>query len=89
MDNYQICDKKANQVKECLSEILNIPTHAIVVYKQQINTLDALNRIIIKFGKYCYSIRKYDFYDTPIDYLVKDIISRYVTHIIDRVDEEG
>lgn len=79
--------EKSIQLQEYLSEILCLPLDKIVVYEQRVYPLEHLNRICIKFGKYCFSIRKDDFYEIPTDFLVKDIISRYTTYIIDRINE--
>lgn len=81
-----INDKELKQIKEYLSEILNISPYVIVVYEQQLYPIDYLNRVFIKFDKYCYSIRKKDFYEVPIDFIVKDIILRYTVHVIDRIN---
>ena len=86
-DLYQICGKKANQVKEYLAEILYIPLYEIFVYEQLDIISPPLKRIVIRFNNYFYSIRERDFYEMPIDFIVKDIISRYTTYIIDRINE--
>ena len=86
-DLYQIFGKKANQVKEYLAEILHIPLYEIFVYEQFGIISPPLKRIVISFNEYFYSIREDDFYDIPIDFIVKDIISRYATYIIDRINE--
>ena len=86
-DLYQICDKKANQVKEYLAEILHIPLYEIFVYEQLDIISPPLKRMVVIFNEYVYSIRECDFYEAPIDFIVKDIISRYTTYIIDRINE--
>lgn len=84
-DFNQIYDNKANQVKEYLAKILYIPLYEISVYEQL--DITTLKRIVIRFNEYFYSIRECDFYEIPIDFIVQDIMSRYTTYVIDRINE--
>lgn len=83
----QIYDKKANQVKEYLAEILCVPLHEIFVYEQLDIISPPLKRMVIRFNEHFYSIGKYGFYEAPVDFIVKDIISRYTTYVIDKLNE--
>lgn len=86
-DLYQICDKKANQVKEYLAEILHIPLYEIFVDEQMDIISPPLKRMVVSFNDYFYSISKDDFYEIPVDFIIKDIILRYVTYVIDKLNE--
>lgn len=79
--------EKSIQLKEYLSEILNIPLDKIAVY-EELDFMDVnTKRIIIQFNKYFYSIRKEYFCEPPTDFIVKDIISRYTTYVMDKLNE--
>lgn len=86
---YKIDYEKANKIKEYLSEILCLPMAKICVYEESFYPSESLKRIIIRFNNYFYSIRKTALEETPIDFLVQEIISCYVRDRIARINERA